>query len=57
MTLRECIAKGMFLQQSEEERKEWGAQAKEEHEAAVEIWKNEMQGDPSEEPAARQKCV
>ena len=57
VTLRECVAKGMFLQQSEEERKAWGAQTKEEHKVAVKIWKNEMQGDPSEEPTARQKCI
>ena len=57
VTLRERVAKKIFLQLPEEERKGWGVQAKEEHEVAIENWRNEMQADPSEEPAARQKYV
>jgi len=56
-TLRECVAKEMFHQLSDDERREWGVQAKEEHEVTMENWKNETQADPSEEPAARQKYV
>jgi len=51
------VAKKIFLLLTEDERKEWGVQAKEEHEVAIEIWKNETQADPSKEPAARQKYV
>lgn len=56
-TLRERVAKTIFSGLSEDERKEWGVQAKEEHEVAIETWKNETQADPSEEPVARQKYV
>lgn len=57
VTLRERVAKEMFSKLSEEEREEWGARAKEEHEKAVEDWTNETQADPSEDPAARQRYV
>jgi hypothetical protein len=56
-TLRERVAKKLFSLLGEDERKEWGVHAKEEHDVAIETWKNETQADPSEEPAARQKYV
>jgi hypothetical protein len=56
-TLRERMAKKLFSLLGEDERKEWGVHAKEEHDVAIETWKNETQADPSEEPAARQKYV
>ena len=34
-----------------------GVQVKKEHEAAIEIWKNETQANPSEEPTACQKYI
>ena len=57
VTLRERVAKKIFLQLPKEERKGWGVQAKEEHEVAIENWQKEMQADPSTEPVARQKYV
>lgn len=57
VALRERVAKEIFFELSEEERDEWKAQAKLEHEKAVENWTNETQADPSEDPAARQKYV
>jgi hypothetical protein len=56
-TLRERVAKKLFSLLGEDERKEWGVHAKEEHDVAIETWKNETQADPSEEPAAHQKYV
>ena len=56
-TLRERVAKKLFSLLGEDERKEWGVHAKEEHDVAIKTWKNETQADPSEEPAARQKYV
>lgn len=55
--LRERLAKEMFLQLNEDEREGWKAQAKEEHDTAIESWTNETQADPSEDPIARQKYV
>ena len=55
--LRECLAKEMFLQLNEDEMEGWKAQAKEEHDTAIESWTNETQADPSEDPIARQKYV
>ena len=56
-TLHERVAKKLFSLLGEDERKEWGVHAKEEHDVAIETWKNETQADPSEEPAACQKYV
>jgi len=57
VTLRERVAKEMFLKLNQDERDGWKVQAKEEHETAFKKWTNEMQADPSEDPAARQKYV
>ena len=56
-TLHEHMAKKFFSLLGEDERKEWGIHAKEEYDVAIETWKNEIQADPSEEPAAHQKYV
>lgn len=53
--LRDSIARKMFEALSVEEQKRWGEQAKEEHEAILEVWKETTTGEPSREPADRQQ--
>ena len=52
---RDSIARKMFEALSVEEQKRWGELAKEEHEAALKIWKEATTGKPSKEPADRQQ--
>jgi hypothetical protein len=53
--LRDSIARKLFETLPAEDQKKWAEQAKEEHEAAREIWKETTTGDPSKEPADRQQ--
>jgi len=53
--LRDSIAHKMFEGLPEEERTQWAEQAKEEHEAALEAWKEATTGEPSKEPTERQQ--
>jgi hypothetical protein len=53
--LRDSIARKIFERLPEEERKQWGEQAKEEHEAALEAWKDATTSGPSKEPTDRQQ--
>ena len=54
-TLRDSIARKMFEALPVEEQKQWEEQAKEEHEAILEVWKDITTGEPSREPADRQQ--
>jgi hypothetical protein len=53
--LRDSIARKMFEGLPAEQQKLWAEQAKEEHEAALEVWKEVTTGVPSKEPADRQQ--
>ena len=53
--LRDSIAHKIFAALPEEEQKQWSEQAKEEHQAALEAWKEATTGEPSKEPADRQQ--
>lgn len=53
--LRDSIARKMFEALPVEEQKRWEEQAKEEHEAILEVWKDTTTGEPSREPADRQQ--
>ncbi|KAJ3489902.1 hypothetical protein NLJ89_g11484 [Agrocybe chaxingu] len=55
--LREKVAKEMLAIIPQEEKDEWAAQAKEEHDAAVEQWKNSLTAPLSTAPADRQRCI
>lgn len=55
--VRDKVARGMFENLPIEERDQWAKQAKEEHEAAIEAWKNETQVTPSSEPADQQRST
>jgi len=49
--LRDSITCKIFETLPVEEQKQWGELAKEEHKAALEIWKEATTGEPSKEPA------
>jgi hypothetical protein len=53
--LRDTIARRIFEALPGEEQKQWAELAKEEHEAALETWKEETNGPPSKDPVARQQ--
>jgi hypothetical protein len=53
--LRDKVAKELYAGLSPEEKAEWEIQAKEEHDAAVKAWKEEVEGDVSTDPVDRQK--
>ena len=57
LKLRDKVAREMFENLPIEERDQWAKQAKEEHEAAVEAWKNDTQVTPSSEPADQQRST
>jgi len=52
---RDQIARELFANLSEEERKQWADQAKEEHEEALNTWKQETEGDLPTTPEDRQR--
>jgi hypothetical protein len=53
--LRDKVAKEFYGNLDAEEKAQWEAQAKEDHEAAVTAWKSETEGKFSTEPADRQR--
>jgi hypothetical protein len=53
--LRDSVARGIFEALPVEQQKQWAEQAKDEHEAALEIWKETTTGELSKEPADRQQ--
>ena len=55
--VRDKVAREMFNLLSPEEKAQWVEQAKEEHEAAMAKWKNDMEGDTSTAPEDRQRRV
>jgi len=55
--LQDSIACKIFETLPVEEQKQWAELAKEEHEAALEIWKEATTGELSKEPADRQQYV
>jgi hypothetical protein len=55
--LRDKVAREMYDFLSPEEKAQWVEQAKEEHEAALEKWKNDFEGSPSTAPEDRQRRV
>ena len=55
--VRDKVARDMYNLLSQEEKSQWIAQAKEEHEAAMVKWKEDTEGSPSTEPEDRQRWV
>ena len=53
--LRDTIAHKIFEALPVEDQKHWGDLVKEEHEAALEKWKEDTTGKPSKDPIARQQ--
>jgi hypothetical protein len=53
--LRSTIARKFFEALPVEEQKNWSELAKEEHEAALERWKQDTSGEPSKDPVDRQQ--
>ena len=55
--VRDKVAREMYNLLSPEEKAQWVEQAKEEHEAAMAKWKNDVEGSPSTTPEDRQRRV
>lgn len=53
--VRDKVARGMYDLLSPEEKAQWAEQAKEEHEAAMAKWKDDIEGSPSTTPEDRQR--
>ncbi|CAA7268956.1 unnamed protein product [Cyclocybe aegerita] len=56
-TVRDQVARTMFERLPPETKGQWEKLAKEEHEKALERWKNEVEGPLSTDPADRQQCI
>jgi hypothetical protein len=55
--VRDKVAREMYNLLSPEEKAQWVGQAKEEHEAAMAKWKDDIEGSPSTAPEDRQRRV
>jgi hypothetical protein len=55
--LRESVAKELFSALDPDEKEEWKQRAKDEHDAELAAWKKARSGEPSTDPANRQRCV